>query len=295
MEETEKESLKSILARIQKRVAQGKSLAKASEERKPYGQLPLFPEEDTSILPNHLAKTPLFAPIQPGRRKMFDNAVLASPEGFEVRFTGKQLDMADQDVFMLALKYARSTELNCPIRCNRADFLRELGWSAGGRKGGFSAAAYKWLDESFQRLTSGTLHIKTKRYKAHIALVADWAQDSETGAWEFTISGKMRALFQNNEYAFIDLAKRQQISHRVELAKWLQSYSSTHEPGLHRISIVNLKEWCGYNSPIRKFREALVEALRELERLEILTGVCFYRDGKMVQWTRLLTNISYIK
>ena len=256
------------------------------------GQLPLFPEEDTSALPNYIARTPLFAPIQPGRRKMHDDSLLASPEGVELRISGKQLDMADQDVFMLSLKWAQGVDLNQPVRCNRSEFLRELGWQPSGKTGAFGKSAYDWLDQSFGRLTGGKIYIETKRYKAHLSLVADWTEDKETGEWEFTIGGKIRALFQNQEYAFIDLVKRQQITHRVGLAKWLQSYAATHKPGLHRISVENLKQWCGYNSPTRKFRAALVEALGELDRLKILTSVKFYKDDLMVQWTRFDNSVA---
>lgn len=269
--------------------ATGKSLEGLNNHLKTErgGQLPLFPEEDTSALPNYIARTPLFAPIRPGRRKMHDNSVLSSPDGIEVCFTGKQLDMADQDVFMLALKWAQGVDLNNPVRCNRSEFLKALGWQPSDKTGAFGKSAYNWLDQSFQRLTSGTLHIKTKRYKAHLSLVSDWIQDEETGDWEFTIGGKVRALFQNQEYAFIDLIKRQQIANRVDLAKWMQSYAATHKPGLHRVSVENLKRWCGYSSPTRKFRGALSEALNELERLEILSRVQFYKDTMMVQWNRL--------
>jgi hypothetical protein len=251
------------------------------------GQLPLFPEEDTSALPNYLARTPLFAPIRSGRRQMHDQSQLASPEGVEVRFTGKQLDMADQDVFMLALKWAQGADLNSPVRCNRAEFLKALGWTPSSKTGAFGTSSYDWLDQSFQRLTAGTLSIKTKRYKAHLSLVGDWVQDSETGEWEFTIGGKIRALFQNDEFSFIDLSKRRQIANRVDMAKWLQSYAASHERGLHRISIVKLKEWCGYASPVRKFREALSEALDELVRVGILSHVSFYKDDTMVKWVRV--------
>jgi hypothetical protein len=50
------------------------------------------PEVDKSALPNGLARTLLFAPIQRGPREMHDQALLASPDGIEVRFTGKQLE-----------------------------------------------------------------------------------------------------------------------------------------------------------------------------------------------------------
>lgn len=248
------------------------------------GQLPIFPEEDTSALPNYLARTPLFAPIQPGRRQIHDYSQLASPEGVEVFFTGKQLDMADQDVFMLALKFAQGTDLNQPVRCNRAEFLKALGWQPGKKTGAFGKSAYDWLDQSFQRLSAGTLAIRTQRYKAHLSLVSEWVQDNVSGEWKFTIGGKICALFQNDEFSFIDLRKRQRIAARVDMAKWLQSYAASHERGVHCISIAKLKEWCGYASPMRKFREALGEALNELQRVGILESVEFYTEDTMVKW-----------
>ncbi len=274
--------------------ATGKSLEELNNqlEIKRGGQLPLFPEEDTSALPNYIARTPLFAPIRPGRRKVHDSSALSSPEGVEVCFTGRQLDMTDQDVFMMALKWSQGVDLNNAVRCNRSEFLKALGWRPSEKTGAFGKSAYNWLDQSFQRLVSGTLHIKTKRYKAHLSLISEWVQDEKTGNWEFTIGSKVRALFQNHEYAFIDLVKRQQIANRVDLAKWMQSYAATHKPGLHRVSVKNLKCWCGYSSPTRKFLGALSEALNELERLEILTGVKFYKDNTMIRWNRLDTNQS---
>lgn len=251
------------------------------------GQLPLFPEEDVSALPNYIARTPLFAPIRPGRRAMHNNALLASPEGVEIRYTGVQLDMSDQDVFLRALKRARGVDLNKSILCNRAEFLKDLGWKSSKKTGGFGASAYEWLDQSFQRLTSGTLHIKTKKYKAHLSLIAEWVENVETGDWEYTVGMKIKALFYNYEYAFIDLEKRQLISINIDLTKWLQSYSATHKIGLHRVSVENLKLWCGYNSPTRKFKQSLYKALSELERLNIIVGVSFYKNDSMVQWNRI--------
>ncbi|RQY17978.1 plasmid replication initiator TrfA [Burkholderia stagnalis] len=249
-------------------------------------QLPPFPDVDVSVLPNCLARTPLFAPIRAGRRTMHDHVLLASPEGVDVRFTGKQLDMADQDVFMLALKWARGVDVNAPIRCNRAEFLRALGWKPSKMTGAFGNSAYKWIDESFDRLTSAKLTIETTRYKARLVLVSSWVEDTNAGEWELTLDGKILALFQTNEFSFIDLAKRRRITTRVDLAKWLQSYAASHKRGWHRISVDKLREWCGYSSPIRKFREALRDALQELERVEIVSHVSFYKDEKMVKWWR---------
>jgi hypothetical protein len=70
------------------------------------------------------------------------------------------------------------------------------------------------------------------------------------------------------------------------MAKWLQSYAASHERGVHHISIAKLKEWCGYASPMRKFREALGEALDELQRVGILESVEFFKEDTTVKWLR---------
>lgn len=77
------------------------------------------------------------------------------------------------------------------------------------------------------------------------------------------------------------------LERRVDLAKWLQNFICSDAKGLQRNSIINLKEWAGYSSPLRKFREALNEALEELERVGIITGTSFYEDGNKVRWTHL--------
>jgi hypothetical protein len=187
---------------------------------------------------------------------------------------------------MLALKFAQGTDLNQPVRCNRAEFLKALGWQPGKKTGSFGKSAYDWLDQSFRRLSVGTLTIRTKRYKAQLSLVSEWVHDNVSGEWKFTIGGKISALFQNDEFSFIDLRKRQQIAARVDMAKWLQSYAASHERGVHRISIAKLKEWCGYASPMRKFREALGEALNELQRVGILESVEFCKEDTMVNWVQ---------
>lgn len=42
--------------------------------------------------PNYLVRTPLFAAMRPGQRRQRDGEMLVSPQGFEIRFSGEQLD-----------------------------------------------------------------------------------------------------------------------------------------------------------------------------------------------------------
>ena len=64
----------------------GSLVATPSQDRQ---QLPLWPDLERAI-PNHLARSSLFAPISRGARKTHDRAEIASREDVKIMFTGKQ-------------------------------------------------------------------------------------------------------------------------------------------------------------------------------------------------------------
>lgn len=238
---------------------------------KPVQQLPLWPELERAI-PNHLARSSLFAPIGQGRRKQHDRTEIASREDVKILFTGKQLDMADCDVFMQALFEAHRAPLGEKVVIQRAAFLRAIGRSNG-------KSDYEWLHEAFRRLFLGAIEIEAKnKYKiggtpksSGLHLLNAFDFDPEIEAYYIKFDPRILQLFHNKEYALIDWDKRKLFERRVDMAKWLQNYLASHAPGVHRISLKMLKEWMDYSSPMRKFKEALEEALSELERLEIIS------------------------
>lgn len=88
-------------------------------------QLPLWPDMERAI-PNHLARSSLFSPIAPGRRKQHDRSEIASREDVKILFTGKQHDMADCDVFMQALYEAHRAPLGERVVIKRGAFLKAI-------------------------------------------------------------------------------------------------------------------------------------------------------------------------
>jgi hypothetical protein len=78
-------------------------------------------------------------------------------------------------------------------------------------------------------------------------------------------------MFGNREYALIDWDKRMQIGRGQNMAKTLQRLVATTSDPIQRYALDWLKEKMDYSSPIRKFREALAAACKELERLEIIS------------------------
>jgi hypothetical protein len=160
-------------------------------------------------------------------------------------------------------------------------------------------ATTEWLDEAFNRLFHGSLVIKAKHYKigggpprvraSFLHLIDGYDFDSEADAYYLSVDRRIVALFGNHEYALPDWGKRQLLERRVDMAKWLQGYIASHAPGVHRISLKLLMAWMDYSSPLRKFKEALSEALSELERVEVITATAIepsVRGDLQAVWTK---------
>lgn len=274
-------------------------------------QLPLWPESAVRSIPNHIARSSLFAPIgkKKGKRARYDNAIIKSRSDVLIRYSGPQLDMADCDVFMQALHLARSVPLGQPVYFQRSNFLAALNKSDAG-------PWYDWLEGALVRLMSATLYIKTKRYvvgdpdaepdaepvitnvkeaakhqrglgsKRWLHLIAGMEYDETLESYYLLFDPRILALFQNQEFSLVDWEARFALEKRVDLAKWLQNYVSSQPPGPHNIGVKLLKEWCGYTSPINKFRTALSDAMSELERVGIIAGATI-KPNDVVLWTRL--------
>lgn len=239
--------------------------------------LPLFPELE-SAMPNHLARSSLFAPLKPGRRKMHDKAQLASRDDVEILFSGKQFDMADNDVLLQAFRVAQCFPTGHDVTFKRAAFLREIGRCTGKND-------YTWLEESMDRLATGTLFIKTKHYKAVLHLVDAYGRSDTNGEYWLRIDPEVLKLFSRREYGFIDLEARRRIGRGQDLAKWLQNYVGSHEAGKrHTVAVRFLKEWSGTEGRIRDFlTRGLPRALAELKQVEVILDPVIREDGR-VTW-----------
>ena len=93
-------------------------------------QLPLWPEPKRGA-PNAALRSALFAAIQGKGRRYMDREVLAAQRGVTVRFTGKQLDQADLDVWEQTLHLARTQALGTRCRFTEKGFLKALGRQSG--------------------------------------------------------------------------------------------------------------------------------------------------------------------
>ena len=267
--------LKATIARIEAKRPRAKP---ATAKRQTLRAVPVTPA-GTAPMGNELARTPLFAPIQRGRRKIHDMIRLPSPEGIALWYFGKQLDVGDQDTYLTALMLAKGLPPDKPVIINRADFLRLMGRNQSGK-------AYKLLQQSFTRISTGRLFYDTPKEEGSTPLLGPLRYDKDTGDYYFTVPSESLRAFGFESFGYVDMQKRLLISHKAELAKWFQCYAVSHEKGEHRVAVENLKTWSGFDGRTRQFRVNLTEALAELVRVGILAKWELYEDGQKVRWVR---------
>lgn len=232
-------------------------------------------DEFMRAMPNHIARSSLFAPVARGRRKMHDGSILQSRGDAEIRFSGKQLDEAQADVWMQAMKEAQRQPLGTPVVINRTDFLRAIGRTKGGEN-------YKWLHRTMQDLAFAMLVIEVTKADGKpklsigktraLHLIAGFDYDEAREEYTLTIDPRWHAMYGNREFALIDWEKRREFGRNQDMAKTLQRLVATSSNPVQRYALDWLKAKMEYASPMRKFREALTAACKELERLEIITA-----------------------
>ena len=276
----ERPSLQESIAKLQEtyeaKVAEGK--IKPQQEKPQQLYLPWFPEELRAI-PNHLARSSLFAPIRRGRRKCYIDEVLVSRSDAEIHFWGQQLDEGDCDVWLQAVKEALEAPLGEAVSINRAEFLRQIGRPTNN-------TSYKWLNESMKRLAFAmltmTVRYKDGTIKAQVGeppvdgkeelcfhLVQEWSLNEKTNNYRLRMSPALMAFFSTKEYGFLNCSRRFAITGRgTDLAKSLQRLLATS--GIEQR--YNLEYLCrrAQYERMRDFRVTLRKALEELKRIGII-------------------------
>lgn len=232
-------------------------------------------DEFMRAMPNHIARSSLFAPVARGRRKMHDGSILQSRGDAEIRFSGKQLDEAQADVWMQAMKEAQRQPLGTPVVINRTDFLRAIGRTKGGEN-------YKWLHRTMQDLAFAMLVIEVTKADGKpklsigktraLHLIAGFDYDEASEEYTLTIDPRWHAMYGNREFALIDWEKRREFGRNQDMAKTLQRLVATSSNPVQRYALDWLKGKMEYGGRMRDFRDALTRACTELERLEIITA-----------------------
>lgn len=234
-----------------------------------------LPGFDIGAFPNHLNRSSFIAPIARGRRKFHRQAAMVTRRDCVLEYTGEQLDEADGDLIMALIAFAQPFPVGTSVPLNRAELLRKLERGTGKQQ-------YEWLHRRIKALTEATLFLEAKkpdgstRYSigktVSFRIIAAFSYDDEAEAYSYSLDPRWVQMFGNREYSLIDWDKRMQIGRGQDMAKTLQRLLATSADPVQRYALDWLKGKMEYASPMRKFREALVAACKELERLEIITA-----------------------
>lgn len=250
-------------------------------------------DEFMRAMPNHIARSSLFAPVARGRRKLHDGTILQSRGDAEIRFSGKQLDEAQADVWMQAMKEAQRQPLGTPVVINRRAFLQAIGRTDTGPN-------YKWLHRSMQDLAFAMLVIEVTKADGKpklsigktraLHLIAGFDYDEATEEYSLTIDPRWHTMYGNREFALVDWEKRLEFGRNQDMAKSLQRLVATSAEVVQRFSLEYLKGRAQSAGRMRDFRDALEKAMRELERLGIIAGGRIEkstRGKEQAVWTKL--------
>lgn len=233
-----------------------------------------LPGFDIGAMPNHLNRSSLFAPIARGKRKLHHETVMVTRSDCVFEYSGQQLDEADATLIMALIFFAQRHPLGVMVPLNRAEILRKVGRSTGQHD-------YDWLHKRLKALRAATMFLEsrkpdgTTKYKiggmVSFNIIKELTGFEEDGAeYQYMIDPRWTKMFSNREYSLIDFDKRLQIGRGQDMAKTLQRLIATSADPVQRYALDWLKDKMEYASPVRKFKEALLAAVHELERLEIV-------------------------
>lgn len=276
------------------RVAEAQARCDARRESAEVEQM-FLPGLDPELraMPNHVARSSIFAPIARGRKLYHNQTILVSRSDATITYTGQQLDEGHADAWMQLVYEAKDAPLGQSVVINRAAFLRAIGR-------GTSCRDYDWLELTMIVFTAATIVIETRKpdgarkylvgdLKA-FHMLADFNYDADTRTYTFTIDPRWKKLFGGREFALIDWEKRLEIAQGQHMAKALQRLAATSADLVQRYALDWLREKLQYTSPIRKFRESLTASMRELERVGVISGGRIERSTKgreQAAWTKL--------
>lgn len=259
------------LARIKQKAAE--AAAKKDSNASEMPRQMFLPGFNVGVMPNHLNRSSLIAPIARGRRKFHRQAVMVTRRDCVLEYTGEQLDEADGDIIMALVFFAQPQALGTSVPLNRAQLLRKL-------KRGTGKHDYDWLHRRVKALTEATLFLEARkpdgstRYSigrtVAFRIISGFTYDDKTETYTYTLDPRWVQMFGNREYSLIDWDKRMQIGRGQDMAKTLQRLVATSADRVQRYALEWLKAKMEYTGRMRDFRDAINRAAREMERLEII-------------------------
>lgn len=242
------------LASIKARAAAAKAVKKPPEPDRQM-KLELWPDAVRGV-PNAILRSALFG-VSKDRQIHKTRTMVASVEGYDIRFKGEMFNQTDLDLWEMLLHLARLQPLGTEVEFSAHSLLKALGRGTGGKD-------HEDLKEQLMRLIGGAVEITwTKEQKAFAgALVSGYFRDDETGRYVVKFNKDMAKLY-GMGYTNIDWEERQSLGQDL-LAKWLHGHYASHAAA-YPYKVETLRTWSRSTTKrLSDFRTALRAALDKL-------------------------------
>jgi len=263
---------------LQRQLENFRNLAKTAPPHKAEViHLPVWKEQQRGV-PNVALRSALFAAVHEKDCVYVERQSLAVQNGFEIRYTGKQLSQSDLDVWELVLHLARLHPLGNRCEFTAHAFLKWLGRHTGKYE-------HEWLKNVFARLQGAVVEITVGgRFTYSGQLIDDVARDEITGRYVVFINPQLAALYDKKSWTAIDWDQRKRLK-RKPLALWLHGFLATHAQP-YPLKVESLMKWSGSQTQEkRKFKQNLKAALEEL--LAVGAIVSYHFEGDLLHVERV--------
>jgi len=266
-------TLGNVLENLQKTIQKKKKLKPQSIETI---QLDIWPES-VRAAPNQILRSALFSAIKGSNRKAMERELIASINGFEIRFTGVQLCQTDFSVFEQALHLARHDPLGNQCEFTASSFLEGLGRSKGKYQ-------HEQLKKEFARLMGCGLEVTNKTaQKTYGDNLLRYYRDEITGRYVIQFNPQFKTLFDEG-WTTIDWQQRKQLKNKP-LAQWLHNFISSHAK-IYPMKIETFRELSGSNTKeIRYFNKAFKKALGDLKIIGAINAFYFEKGLAYIDHT----------
>lgn len=217
--------------------------------------IPVLSEQKRAV-PNAILRSSLFGVVGKGHREYKENELKATVQGLTVKFTGKQLDQADLDVYLECIRRCSNYALGDLVRFSIYDFLKSIGRNTG-------RSDYEWVEKSFLRLSANAVEIGDGRFFYRGSLLNEEFRDEKTGDFVIGLNPKIAAFFSSEVWTGLSLFERNKLKGK-SLAQWLHGFYSSHaRPFQYKVDTI--KELCGSDVELsKKFKQMLKKSLSDL-------------------------------
>jgi hypothetical protein len=225
-------------------------------------QFPLWPEPVRGM-PNPALRSALFSAIQSKDRRWLENELIASVNGVEIRFQGRQLNQEDLEVCAEVFHLARLQPPGETCHTAAHALLKSIGRSTG-------RTDHRLLHASLIRLQAHSLQIKAGRYTYFGALIQKGVKDDLTRHYVIKINPDLAPLF-NSGWTALDVQQRQSLKGK-SLALWLHAFYASHAKP-YPYKVATLRDLSGSRTKdLKAYRQNLRKALANLRTTEAITS-----------------------